>query len=64
MILRELVMDGLATKVLAAIEQAAISGLCREGQLEIGMQEARNLCSELGDDELFEWVSELQRLSS
>jgi hypothetical protein len=32
-------MDDLTTILLEAMEQAAISGLCREGQLEIAVQE-------------------------
>ena len=56
-------MDRLSTKILAVIEQAAISGLCREEQLEIAMQEAQLLRPDLSDEELSEWVIELQELS-
>lgn len=40
--------DELKTRVVAAIEQAAISGLCLEGQLEIAAQTVRELRPELG----------------
>ncbi len=40
--------DELQTRVVAAIEQAAISGLCLEGQLEIAAQTVRALRPELG----------------
>lgn len=45
--------------VLRAIEQAAVSGLCRDGQLEIGVQEARERRPELDDDALLAWVEAL-----
>lgn len=32
-----------------AMEQAAMSGLCRDGQLEIGQQTARSLYPELDE---------------
>ena len=47
-------MDELTAAILEAMEQAAISGLCREGQLEIAVQEACELRPDLGDDELFD----------
>lgn len=34
-----------------AMEQAAIAGLCREGQIEIGAQEARKQHPDLTDEE-------------
>jgi hypothetical protein len=40
--------------MVEALEQAAISGLCREGQLEIAVQEARKLRPDIGDDALYE----------
>ncbi len=43
-------MDSLAATILAVIEQAAISGLYRKEQLQIGVQEARKL--DLSDDAL------------
>jgi hypothetical protein len=36
------------------MERAAISGLCREGQLELAVQEARKERPDLSDDELLE----------
>lgn len=38
------------TKIISeAMEQAAVSGLCRDGQLEIGQQTARPLYPELDE---------------
>ena len=45
-------MDSLAATILAVIEQAAISGLYRKEQLQIGVQEARKLQCDLSDDAL------------
>lgn len=57
-------MDDLITDTIhQAMEQAAISGLCAEGQLEIAVQEARKLRPELDADELLELVKEIQGLS-
>ena len=39
------------------MEQAAISGLCREGQLEIAMQTARELKPDLSSAELLAMVT-------
>ncbi|MCW8889910.1 MAG: hypothetical protein OQL20_04545 [Sedimenticola sp.] len=36
-------------EIMDAMEQAAISGLCRDGQLEIGQQIARTLYPELSE---------------
>jgi len=47
----------LTTSVVAAIEQAAISGLCRDGQLEIAVQTARELKPNLDSAELFALVT-------
>jgi len=47
----------LTTSVVAAIEQAAISGLCRDGQLEIAVQTARELKPNLDSVELFALVT-------
>ena len=44
--------DELTDRVRAAIEQAAISGLCLEGQLEIAAQTVRELKPELGGEEV------------
>jgi len=51
------------------MEQAAISGLCREGQLEIAVQTARGLEPELSSTELLalvttiyeDWIASDQR---
>ena len=45
-------MDDLIALMRDAMEQAAISGLCRDGQLEIAVQEARKARPDLRDDEL------------
>ncbi len=45
--------DPTATMV-EAMEQAAISGLCRGGQLEIAVQEARKIRPDMTDEALFE----------
>lgn len=50
-------MDELEARVTAAMEQAAISGLCREGQLEIAAQTARELRPDLSSTELLDLVS-------
>ncbi len=46
-------MDHLTTTMLQAMEQAGISGLCREGQLEIAVQEARKNRPDLDDEALY-----------
>lgn len=46
----------LALAIDEAVEQAAISGLCRDGQMEIAMQTARRLCPDLDDESLRELV--------
>lgn len=51
---REHSLDSLIAVIREAMEQAAISGLCREGQLEIAVQEGRKVRPDLRDDELFE----------
>lgn len=43
--------DPLAAAIRAAMDEAAISGLCREGQIEIGAQAARRLRPGLTDAE-------------
>ena len=45
-------MDDLIALMRNAMEKAAISGLCRDGQLEIAVQEARKARPNLGDDDL------------
>lgn len=52
-------MNTLTSTILTAMEQAAMSGLCREGQLEIGVQTARKLRPDLSDDALLELVREI-----
>jgi len=44
-------MDAVVARVVAAFEQAAISGLCREGQLEIAAQTVRELRPDLNSRE-------------
>ena len=56
-------MDDLTAAILEAMEQAAISGLCREGQLEIAVQEARKLRPDLSDDERLDLAKALHELS-
>ena len=48
-------MDNLTATILAVMEQAAISALRREGQLEIGVQEARKRRPDFSDDALPEF---------
>ncbi|WP_428610442.1 hypothetical protein [Sedimenticola sp.] len=45
-------MDKKSATILEAMEQAAMSGLCRDGQLEIGMQTARTLYPKISEAEL------------
>ena len=40
-------MDQREAQVIDAMEQAAMAGLCREGQVEIGAQTAQTLYPEL-----------------
>lgn len=40
-------MDPRQAQIIDAMEQAAMAGLCREGQVEIGAQAARALYPEL-----------------
>jgi len=56
-------MDDLTAVMLEAMEQAAISGLCREGQLEIAVQEARKIRPGLSGDELLELAKAAHGLS-
>jgi len=51
------------TQITEVMEQAAISGLCRDGQLEIALQKARELRPNLSDAKLFELVERLYELS-
>ncbi len=52
-------MADLISAIREAMEQAAILGLCRDGQLEIGVEEARKLRPELDDAELFRLAADL-----
>ncbi len=45
-------MDPKTARIFEAMEQAAMSGLCRDGQLEIGMQVARDLYPEMSETAL------------
>ena len=56
-------MDDLTAILLEAMEQAAISGLCREGQLEIAVQEARKIRPDLSGGELLELAKAAHELS-
>ena len=56
-------MYNLAVVFLEAMEQAAMSGLCCDGQLEIALQEARKVRPDLSDDELLELAKEVHGLS-
>lgn len=52
-------MDDLISAIREAMEQAAILGLCRDGQLEIGAEEARKVRPELDDAELLRLAADL-----
>jgi hypothetical protein len=52
-------VDELTTRVIEAMEQAAMSGLCREGQLEIAAQTARELRPDLASAALLALVTEI-----
>ncbi|MEJ2516041.1 MAG: hypothetical protein P8080_09695 [Gammaproteobacteria bacterium] len=41
--------EEFSRRVLEAMEAAGVSGLCLEGRIEIGIQEARRLRPELDD---------------
>ena len=45
-------MDDLTSIILEALEQAVMSGLCREGQLELAVQEAKKMRPDCSDFEL------------
>ena len=55
--LPERLPDWIHGAVLAAMEQAAISGLCRDGRLEIGAQKVRELAPQIGREEAFALAS-------
>lgn len=52
-------MVDFETTILTAMLNAAISGLCREGQLEIGVQEARKLKPDRKSAELYKLVIDI-----
>jgi hypothetical protein len=53
-------VDPVAAKaVLRAVEQAGVAGLCLEGRIEIGVQEARRHRPELDDEALLALVRAL-----
>ena len=56
-------MDDLIALMRDAMEQAAISGLCRDGQLEIAVREARSARPDLGDDDLLALAKTVHRES-
>ena len=56
-------MDVLTAAIRETMEQAAISGLCREAQLETAVQEARKVRADLSDDELFSLAKSVNGLS-
>ncbi len=51
-------MDNLTATSLAAMEHTAISGLCREEQLGIGVQAARKRRPDVSRNELLELARE------
>lgn len=57
------VMDSNSAQILDAMEQAAMSGLCRDGQLEIGVQAARALYPEMSEPELLAIAESLYKQS-
>ncbi len=56
-------MDEKSQTIFTAIEQAAMSGLCRDGQLEIGQQVARSLYPELSEAALLAIAEALYKQS-
>lgn len=49
----------MVSRVVAAFEEAAISGLCREGQLEIAAQTIRELRPDLDSRESLALATEI-----
>ena len=49
--------NALARAIQEAAEQAAMSGLCYEGQMEMAVAAARPLCPDLDDTALRELVA-------
>lgn len=56
-------MDPMTASIFEAMEQAAISGLCRDGQLEIGMQVARGLYPDMSEAELLAIAEAVYKLT-
>lgn len=54
-------MTDFERQILEATEAAGISGLCLEGRIEIGVQEARRLRPDLDDATLTRLVTEVLR---
>jgi hypothetical protein len=53
-------MDRVAAEaILRAVEDAGLAGLCLEGRIEIGVQEARRHWPELDDEALLALVNAL-----
>ncbi|MDH3353824.1 MAG: hypothetical protein OEL79_01265 [Chromatiales bacterium] len=55
-------MDEFTKFLLSTMEQAAISGLCHDGQVEIVVQNARKLRPNLDRNELFQLAEEIYQL--
>lgn len=53
--------DWMTHAVIAAMERAAISGLCLEGQLEIGAQTLREIDPGIGRREAFALASAIDK---
>lgn len=56
-------MDPMTDSIFEAMEQAAMSGLCRDGQLEIGMQVARSLYPDMSEAELLAIAEAVYKLT-
>ena len=50
--------EEILRQVFEAMEAAGVSGLCRDGRLEVGLQEARKLLPLLDEDALRRLVEE------
>ena len=50
--------DEILRRIFEAMEAAGVSGLCRDGRLEVGLQEARKLLPQLDEDALRRLVEE------
>lgn len=47
-------------RIFEAMEAAGASGLCRDGRLEVGLQEARELLPQLDEDALRRLVADYE----